>query len=78
MTECFQSTTYSSRERVMKKAFNWSFKQICQSDLLQGDLWKIVLGGHVHPGHVTNVKWIFDRVLQQTMLAVRAHEEWNS
>lgn len=30
-------------------------------------------GGKVHPGGVTNVKWIFNVVLQQTMLAVRAH-----
>lgn len=38
----------------------------------------MVLGGKVHPGRVTNVKWIFDRVLQQTKLAVRAHGECDS
>lgn len=32
----------------------------------------------MHPGRVTNVKWIFDRVPQRTMLAERAHGECNS
>lgn len=33
------------------------------------------LGDKWRPGGVTNVQWIFDRVLQQTTLAVRAQEE---
>lgn len=62
MTECLFSQKSSDEKGI-------SLDVLCE-------LVKMFLGGS--PGILTNVKWIFDRVLQQTMLAVRAHGECDS
>lgn len=66
MTKCLPTTTNSSRTTEMEKAFHRKpmRKWTCSKWFLVA---KCILDIK------RNVKWIFDRVLQQTKLAVRAH-----
>lgn len=53
--------------KVMKKAYHEGWKDMSVWSIASEIAETAVLGGKVHPGRVTNVKWILERVLKQRL-----------